>query len=85
MLYYVNEHTDRHRDSQAPSRRAQDLVTMPTYRIEYVMPRRKPRIVGADHFAQSSAFAPVLRLAVGESSPRGRYVSAGYKRITRVS
>lgn len=56
-----------------------------TFRIEYVMRSKSPRIVTEKHFANSSAFAPVLRLAVGESAPRGRYTSAGFKRITRVS
>jgi hypothetical protein len=55
-----------------------------SFRIEYTT-RRPARVVAAGHFERSRAFAPVLRMAVGESTPPGRYVSAGYRRITRIA
>lgn len=52
------------------------------FRIDYTT-RRPARVVGPEHFAGSRAFAPVLRMEVGQSTPPGRYVSAGYRKITR--
>lgn len=55
------------------------------FEIKYVSPRKPKRVVTEDHFAKSSAFAPVLKMAVGESAPRGRYTSANYKSIKRIA
>jgi hypothetical protein len=55
-----------------------------TFNIEYVNPRQPSRTVTGEHFARSSAYAPVLRLAVGEYAPK-RYHTAGFKSIRRVS
>jgi hypothetical protein len=55
------------------------------FEITYVSPGRPKRIVDEDHFARSSAFAPVLKLEVGQSAPAGRYRSANYKRIKRIA
>lgn len=54
------------------------------FEITYVQKRPK-RIVTGEHFARSSSFFPVLQLAVGQEAPRGKYGSAGYARIRRVS
>lgn len=54
------------------------------FEITYVNSRKPKAVVGPERFERSAAFAPVLRLAVGESAPR-RYRSAGYKRIRRVA
>lgn len=53
------------------------------FEITYVNRRKPKRIVTEEHFARSAAFAPVLKLAVGEDAPR-RYRTAGFKRIRRV-
>ncbi|WP_156027797.1 hypothetical protein [Candidatus Solirubrobacter pratensis] len=55
-----------------------------TFKITYTA-NRPPREVDETHFEKSKAFAPVLTLAVGESTPPGRYVSAGYRKIERIS
>lgn len=60
-----------------------DANLVPSYEITYVSDRPK-RVVGPEHFERSSAFAPVLRMQVGEKIER-RYRSAGYKSIKRVS
>jgi hypothetical protein len=57
---------------------------MMRFEITYVAPKPK-REVDESHFARSRAFAPVLRLQVGESAPSGRYWSAGYKQIKRIA
>lgn len=54
------------------------------FKITYVNPRRPSKTVGPERFEKSAAFAPVLRLAVGESIS-GRYRTAGYKTIKRVA
>lgn len=54
------------------------------FQITYVNSRRPSKTVGPERFERSAAFAPVLRLAVGESI-NGRYHSAGYKSIKRVA
>jgi hypothetical protein len=54
------------------------------FRITYTNPQQKPRIVTGEHFDRSSAFYPVLQMAVGERIER-RYHTAGYKRIERIA
>lgn len=58
-----------------------------TFKITYNSPRQgvRTRTVTDAHFAGSKAFFPVLKLEVGETTPPGRYVSAGYKSIERVA
>lgn len=54
---------------------------MMVFEITYVNKRSK-RTVDESHFQRSSAFAPVLKMEVGDIARR--YASAGYRQIKRV-
>lgn len=59
-----------------------ELASRMRFEITYLDGRK--REVDGQRFERSSAFAPVLQLAVGESAPN-RYRTAGYKRIRRIA
>jgi hypothetical protein len=53
------------------------------FEITYVNPRTKKRIVNESRFEKSLAYAPVLKLKVGQSM-KGGYWSAGIRSVKRL-